>query len=1384
MSAEPDRAAALAADRAARTAAQRELDRPLVLEAGAGTGKTTTLVARVLAWCLGPGWDRARNALEERERGAGRAGGLAAAAVASRVLDRIVAITFTEAAAAEMAERVAVELAALAHPDADPADWLLAELPPPGERARRAGALLAVLDRLAVRTIHAFCRGLLADHPLEAGLHTQLTVDADGSRLAEVARETVEAALRRAYGEPGDAPPPAATTAGGVDGESPFVALAIRGVGPQELAEALTWLGQAGLPTGALDADPLAPERADRHRARLAAACRQLHALVAPGLPPRAADQLAGRAVAGLAAVAAAAEAGRPVGELVALARESFPDNVRDRLRAWRRGDWTKTVQAAVAGRETEVVAAAVRARAAIDHLCRLDPELLDLARRALAPLHDEVRRELTARGIVTFQDLLTAAARLLAERPDVAARVRAGIDQLLVDELQDTDRVQCEIVGRLALAGPEEARPVLFVVGDPKQSIYGWRNADLAAYDELVERVESAGGRRAALVENFRSVPAILGEVERLIAPVMRAERGLQPPFEPLVACRRLAGEAGFRAGGDAGGGPRRAAVEHWISWSRPEGPAGREGPGAEHPASRERPERPAARPAGPGAGGPRATSSSAATAVEAEAIARDLRQLHDRHGLAWRDAALLLRSTSDLDDYLEALRRHGVPFAVGRTKHYYRRREVVDAAALVRAVLDPGDHLALLTYLRSSMVGVPDAALLPLWNRGFPDRMTELAGDRPAAVRRVAELVEEAAAEVAAIDPAELPGIERVAGWESALLAGVEALAELRAAFRRQPADDFVESLRRATLVEPVEAARFLGVYRLANLDRFFRRLGAALDEGGDAAALLRELRRSVAEAREAEEAQPQSGAEDAVRVMTIHQAKGLDFAHVYLPQLHKETGGDRGPRETRVPSCPPADAPAHAQGTGASFEYLLLGAPTLDYDLVEAAQARVEAAERVRLLYVATTRAKVRLVLAGRWPDPAAPREAERARTFVDLACSRAGLGEGGPGSPRDVFSTGPAEVSFAAAWEAALAGSGPASWAGGDGVLWRFGALEAWPEPDEPAPDAVPLPAVSRVEADARDLACRRAAAAVRAGRPFAAAASEEAHARLRELAEEVAGAARAAVDGTDGSGREVAMAAGTAIHRALEELDPAADPAAELARLRARFPGWLAAAGPAVAEAALPEAEELLAALARGRLLARLRQLAPHVLARELPMLLAPEGDGGDATEPPDEPATGDGEAPHGDGEPGPPVGFVSGAIDLLYRDPETGEVVVVDYKTDRTADEAALTARAGLYASQGTAYARAVQRALGLAAPPRVELWFLRADRVVEVATAGPAAVELHPPPREARTARREPGERDLSADTAEPAEAPRPGEPADAADAAREPVQGTLFDL
>ena len=229
---------------------------------------------------------------------------------------------------------------------------------------------------------------------------------------------------------------------------------------------------------------------------------------------------------------------------------------------------------------------------------------------------------------------------------------------------------------------------------------------------------------------------------------------------------------------------------------------------------------------------------------------------------------------------------------------------------------------------------------------------------------------------------------------------------------------------------------------------------------------------------------------------------------------------------------------------------------------------------------------------------------------------------------------------------------------------------------------------------------RRLVASREAAQRRRRRRYRAPASQDAHADEREgraerrFGETGAQTAKAMPE----AARAIAAAAGTAVHRVLEELRLDGDVREDLARGGARLAEWVGILVPAGERAAvLASAREALARFAGGPLLPRLAGLRDAVIARELSVLLPadPEGDG--------------------------PVGFVSGAIDLLYRDPVTSEFVVADYKTDRVEGAAALAERARHYAAQAAHYRRAIQEALALEQAPRFELWFLHAGAVVPV---------------------------------------------------------------
>jgi ATP-dependent helicase/nuclease subunit A len=1187
----------VAADQASRRLAQSEFERSVVVIAGAGTGKTALLVSRVVVWCVGPGWDRHAAVRSDP------------ATVARRVIERVVAITFTEAAAAEMARKIGTALIGLAGGESpigwDPAPGLL-----PADAAEiraRARALSEESHRLVVSTIHAFCQRLLSTYPVEAGIHPRFEVDPDGTRLETLAEELVEDALRDLAEDPKRAS---------------WQRLAIEGIGPPEVVQALCNLSEVGADSELFEEDPFGAAAARAAVARLRAALGAFNTAVGDRLGPLKGEvSILTRDAIDSLTDWTGSPASTPAIDALCTVVTGLDERVIPRLKKWSKLDLTASESTCFGDAKFEVASAAGQLAAILTPLVDPSIEQLAAARSVIAPLLRSMDRRRMSAGILTFSDLLRCAARLLRDSAGVRREVVAGIDHLLVDEFQDTDDVQCRMVESLALTGPEEHRPALFIVGDPKQSIYAWRSADLAAYDGFVERVRDHGGVIVDLVQNFRSVTPILDEVERLVAPIMREERGIQPRFEALEATEERRGAPGFDH-------PPWSGVEHWLSW-----PAGENGVAPE-----------------------KGNRDADTSLIEAEAVASDIARLHREGGIdRWGDVAVLLRVTTAQEVLLDAFRRHGIPYDVARERDYYRQREVVEIAALVRSVLEPTDLLALLTVLRSDVVGVPDAALAPLWDSGFGSRMARLENAERSALDSVWECIDAARDAT----PGDVPGVSALPRWPVALKAAVEIIADLRAALHEDAPDLLVEKIRTRWLAEVTGAARFLGRFRRARLDRFLADLENTLvaGDGGDVV-LARFLRRAVEEGRENRLPLPPDLEADAVHVMTIHGAKGLDFEHVYVAQIHK---GGRGGGRREI---------ADLMWNDGRPEYHFFGWTTPGYVSGEWLQGQKTQAEIVRLLYVATTRAKQRLVLSGGWPAAGKVVPPEAATNFAALVGRRL--------DPEAVS----AQVEASAERDT-----------DGETRVQRVLPVFAEVPEDAAGQDAKKkmwFPSDQQMVA-IDELAVARRSAANRMEQQVIRSASSEAHHRLSRADGEEDDPA------IEAGSRDLAMAIGTAVHGFLETVDLGSDLTIQMEESRERL---VAEVGRGLDEDRVAEAEQtidgLLVRIAAGSCLRRLSALAPTVVARELPVF--------------------------GWEEPGEgPGAVVSGIVDLVYRDPDDGRLVVADYKTDALDDADALEERARVYEPQVAAYARILRDALDLDQEPHTELWFLAADRIVRL---------------------------------------------------------------
>ncbi|HKQ97105.1 MAG TPA: UvrD-helicase domain-containing protein, partial [Candidatus Polarisedimenticolia bacterium] len=518
-------------DQEARERATRIFDRNLVVTAGAGTGKTAILVERTL------------NLI-----GSGEA-----------TLRRLALITFTDKAAAELRLRLGSGLDRLrrrAAGDAPPLDprqdadrawaWLAASSIPADEIGRRALQALAELDAASVGTIHQFCLELLRRHPREAGIDPRAAAG-EAAALDRLFDETWDRHLRGPDG-PGRNRD-AWRAAIGADGS----AGTIRGFGEA--------LARFTLPARALEPYH-APGLGDLFGPTLEALAAGLEDLLAR--VRKTTPKMASFLPLAQGWVEAIRRRGLATAEVRRLAADLAPYKSTP--------DPGRRIEGATAD-EVEAVAAA--AHDLLSGLADVDEEAVAAAHAVARPLASDAKRLILERGFVTFEAMLRLARETLARHPEVRRQTRARFRMLLLDEFQDTDPLQYEVMFLLAGREPApegggrragaadgldawslELEPGrLFIVGDPKQSIYRFRRADIAAFRRAVERLLASGGEELRLTASFRSPSRLLAPINLLfdgwLGPRDTWREAEAPPYVPIEA-----------AAGDEPPGPARVRI------------------------------------------------------------------------------------------------------------------------------------------------------------------------------------------------------------------------------------------------------------------------------------------------------------------------------------------------------------------------------------------------------------------------------------------------------------------------------------------------------------------------------------------------------------------------------------------------------------------------------------------------------------------------------------------------------------------------------------------------------------------------------------------------------------------------------------------------------
>ena len=597
--------------------------------AGAGSGKTTVLTERYLALARRPGAQ----------------------------VRRIAALTFTEKAAAEMRERIALAFARA--PDLAP-------------RARE-------VEFAPISTIHAFCARLLREHAVEAGVDPafELLDETGSTLLREDVFERLERRLRRRTD-------PRLATLRRLGGENAW-----RDV--LDLHERLRGL-EGGVGGGRIvrGGPPLAHALAALRRA-----LDDADVLVAGA--GFAAEDLEAH-VASRARLPEPAELVQATDEAVRRASRVAKAPYVDDVFALP----MKPPKVVRAARATVKEAYGVAVEAMNDEIALRDVDAP--LRSLLAEFDAELAREKRRRGVLDFADLER---RVLGLLDDLAARRRAlpgrPLD-LLVDEFQDVNPIQARILERLATSGLAR-RTELFAVGDPKQSIYRFRGADVSVIERLWQRVGADG--RHHLADSFRSRPELVA-FHNGFFPARFAQDGGAVPYEPLVARAEFAAretpipvEFALVVSPNATGRTRSEAeadlvAERVLDW----------------------------------VGG----DASRTKQGRADAAPRAIR---------FGDVAILLRARRNVSVFEQALAARGIPFHTGKGRGYYDTEEMRDLVTLLRVLHDPQDGFAVAAWLTSPAVGATDEDLLAVFGgrRGPP---LDAAASRPSLARAVAAVRE----------------------------------------------------------------------------------------------------------------------------------------------------------------------------------------------------------------------------------------------------------------------------------------------------------------------------------------------------------------------------------------------------------------------------------------------------------------------------------------------------------------------------------------------------------------------------------------------------------------------------------------------------------------
>ena len=852
------------ADEDARDAILNGLDRTLFVEASAGTGKTQSLVGRVVNLV----------------------------ATGKATLDRVAAITFTEAAAAELRDRIRQQLEAAGDDESRSDDE---------RRLCRQG--VADLDQAAISTLHAFASLILHERPLEAGLPPAFETSdeiAAGIGFNEAWDEWLNNALEE------DSP------LAGPMSVALNLDMKLSSLRETALKFHRNYVDLEGVqfiappPGEARVTDAITEALPELERL-----CR--YSRIGVGDPLF--DHVQGK-LAGLRRLAEA-ESGSPAS--LRLASRMLPLKCSN----GKQSDWERDP-------ETGKNACAVLKGLLGDLDASANDEIDVVRLEALMPILEGIRQfvlqyaeQRRRDGRAEFHDLLVWARQLLRDSLDVRDHFRRRFTHLLIDEAQDTDPIQAEIAMLLAEATPAgsaaEDRPrsweqitpekgKLFVVGDPKQSIYRFRRADVVQMTRLRERIRQAGGGSVSLVQNFRSQERLVSWVNHVFGQWMPDGSESQTD-EPSLQAKYEAMHARRNDGSDGDSRPRVWALAN-IHTEDNTGQV------------REDESRDIAALLQQIVSTPWQTMDRTATDSAGQEAYRPVK---------YSDICLLLPTRTGLQGLERELERSEIPYRLESASLIFETQEIRDLLNCLRSIDDPSNQVATVAALRSPAFGCSDVELLLHRESGGSFNYLADQSQRPDAP------VVEGLGVLHAFHE------RRTNGSIGALIDGFVRDRMLMEVATDHPR--MREQWRRYRFM--VEQAWQFSAVAGNSLRAFVDWIEEQVD----------------GRAQITESPVPETD-EDAVRVMTIHAAKGLEFPVVVLTGINS--------RRTFRSDIAYFDRDRARVGVGFTagkgrFE-------TEDFSDLAKFERDMHAAEGVRLMYVAATRARDHLVLSMRRPKGA--------------------------------------------------------------------------------------------------------------------------------------------------------------------------------------------------------------------------------------------------------------------------------------------------------------------------------------------------------------------------------------------------------------------------